>query len=62
MQWGVTTGHLPSERRQALAPEDNGIIGSSVEGPALIIAGMYYMSLTQCSARQKRGIQLLLSR
>lgn len=40
-------GALQSERCQTLASEDNGIIGSSLEGSALIISSIYYMNLTQ---------------
>lgn len=40
-------GALRSEYCQTLASEDNGIIGSSLEGSALIISGVYYINLTQ---------------
>ena len=39
--------HLRSVDRQTLASEDNGIIGYSVEGSALSISRVYYITLAQ---------------
>lgn len=46
-------GRLQSECRQALASEDKHIIGSILEGSALIISGIYYIEPTQYLLKER---------
>lgn len=50
---GVIMGRLQSECRQALASEDKGIIGSILEGSALIVSSIYYTKPTQYLLKER---------